>query len=197
MHGPESDSEVVAPLLRERGWGRAPASADGKLGRVRMRPHQDPELLRRLLRAKDRMDAASHEEWPVAAAGARERRLRGPLRALVQGGLRRPAAPLPAHAPDRAGQGAAARHRPVRSPRSRSRPAGTAWARSGARSATSPARARASCARARRPRRTRSSAVPACFVSAAHRPDLTIAVSEKRRQEAGGTIRPEAKQEVP
>src|SRR3954464_3272891 len=28
--------------------------------------NQDPELLRRLLRAKDRMDAASHEEWPVA-----------------------------------------------------------------------------------------------------------------------------------
>ncbi len=26
---------------------------------------QDPELLRRLLRAKDRMDAASEEEWPV------------------------------------------------------------------------------------------------------------------------------------
>lgn len=26
---------------------------------------QDPELLRRLLRAKDRMDAASHEEWPI------------------------------------------------------------------------------------------------------------------------------------
>lgn len=26
---------------------------------------QDPELLRRLLRAKDRMDAASQEEWPV------------------------------------------------------------------------------------------------------------------------------------
>src|SRR3982751_3166269 len=28
-------------------------------------PNQDPELLRRLLRAKDRMDAASHEPWPV------------------------------------------------------------------------------------------------------------------------------------
>jgi AraC-like DNA-binding protein len=28
--------------------------------------YQDPDLLRRLLRAKDRMDAASHEEWPVA-----------------------------------------------------------------------------------------------------------------------------------
>ena len=27
---------------------------------------QDPALLRRLLRAKDRVDAASHEEWPVA-----------------------------------------------------------------------------------------------------------------------------------
>jgi transcriptional regulator GlxA family with amidase domain len=26
---------------------------------------QDPELLRRLLRARDRMDAASEEEWPV------------------------------------------------------------------------------------------------------------------------------------
>ena len=26
---------------------------------------QDPELLRRLLRAKDRIDAASHEAWPV------------------------------------------------------------------------------------------------------------------------------------
>ena len=27
---------------------------------------QGPELLRRLLRAKDRMDATPHEEWPVA-----------------------------------------------------------------------------------------------------------------------------------
>ena len=26
---------------------------------------EDPALLRRLLRAKDRMDAASHEDWPV------------------------------------------------------------------------------------------------------------------------------------
>ena len=28
-------------------------------------PLHDPELLRRLLRAKDRMDAASHQKWPV------------------------------------------------------------------------------------------------------------------------------------
>lgn len=27
--------------------------------------NQSPELLRRLLRAKDRMDAASHEAWPI------------------------------------------------------------------------------------------------------------------------------------
>lgn len=27
--------------------------------------NQDPDLLRRLLRAKDRMDAASHEDWPI------------------------------------------------------------------------------------------------------------------------------------
>ena len=33
--------------------------------------------------------------------------------------------------------------------------------------------------------------VPACIVSAAHRPDLTTAVSEKRRQEAGGINGPE------
>lgn len=26
---------------------------------------QSPELLRRLLRAKDRMDSASHEDWPI------------------------------------------------------------------------------------------------------------------------------------
>ena len=25
----------------------------------------DPDILRRLLRAKDQMDAASHEDWPV------------------------------------------------------------------------------------------------------------------------------------
>jgi len=29
--------------------------------------------------------------------------------------------------------------------------------------------------------------VPGCYLSAAHRPDLTIAVSEKRRKDAGGS----------
>ena len=80
---------------------------------------KNPKLLRRLLRAKDRMDAASHEEWPVRAAGARERRFRGAFRALVQGGVRRSAAPLPADAADRAGHGAASRHGRCRSSTSR------------------------------------------------------------------------------
>jgi transcriptional regulator GlxA family with amidase domain len=35
------------------------------LGYALFRMTQDPQLLRRLLRAKDAMDAASHEEWPV------------------------------------------------------------------------------------------------------------------------------------
>ena len=39
--------------------------------------------------------------------------------------------------------------------------------------------------------------VPACFVSAARRPDLTIAVSEKRRQEATDRIASEPQEEVP
>lgn len=35
------------------------------VGNREERAGQDPRLLRRLLRAKDRMDAASYEEWPV------------------------------------------------------------------------------------------------------------------------------------
>jgi len=38
--------------------------------------------------------------------------------------------------------------------------------------------------------------VPACFLSAAHRPDLKTAVSEKRRHEEGDTSGPEER-EVP
>jgi AraC-like DNA-binding protein len=39
--------------------------------------------------------------------------------------------------------------------------------------------------------------VPACFLSAAHRPDLTIAVSEKRRQDAGGNMNASEETEIP
>jgi AraC-like DNA-binding protein len=44
--------------------------------------------------------------------------------------------------------------------------------------------------RARAGHGARLGRVPACIVSAAHRPDLTTAVSEKRRREAGGTNEP-------
>ena len=99
-------------------------ASDNGSGMSETPANQDPELLRRLLRAKDRMDAASHEAWPVRRLARVSGVSAGPLRAIVQGGLRRPAAPLPAHAANRAGHGAAARHRPVRSPRSPSRRAG-------------------------------------------------------------------------
>nr|WP_256731277.1 helix-turn-helix transcriptional regulator [Sphingomonas sp. dw_22] len=39
--------------------------------------------------------------------------------------------------------------------------------------------------------------VPACILSAAHRPDLNIAVSEKRRQEAGDNRSVSQEKEVP
>src|SRR5262245_53321259 len=43
------------------GMERSKAKSESEL----LAASQDPELLRRLLRAKDRMDAASHEDWPV------------------------------------------------------------------------------------------------------------------------------------
>src|SRR6185369_14817157 len=46
-------------MERERRVGPRASRSSGELVR------QDPDLLRRLLRAKDRMDAASHEAWPV------------------------------------------------------------------------------------------------------------------------------------
>jgi len=44
--------KIVANAAKARYWNVSMAS-------------QDPALLRRLLRAKDRMDAASEEDWPV------------------------------------------------------------------------------------------------------------------------------------
>ncbi|TYT24910.1 helix-turn-helix transcriptional regulator [Luteimonas viscosa] len=43
-----------------------PSAADASAADpAQARASRDPRLLRRLLRAKDRMDAASHEAWPV------------------------------------------------------------------------------------------------------------------------------------
>ena len=147
---------------------------------------QDPELLRRLLRAKDRMDAASHEDWPVhrlarvshvsAAHFARSfKQAFGvpPHRYLLTRRIERATALL----------------------RDTDRPIteiafATGWESLGTFGRTfrdvtgeSPSAVRARA----RAGPNELGRVPACIVSAAHRPDLTIAVSEKRRQDGDDT----------
>jgi transcriptional regulator GlxA family with amidase domain len=141
---------------------------------------QDPELLRRLLRAKDRMDAASHEEWPVPrlarVSGVSEAHFARsfkeafgvpPHRYLLTRRIERATALLretDLSITDIAFQ--------------------TGWGSLGTFGRTfrdvtgeSPGAMRAR----ERAAGHQPGHVPACFVSAAHRPHLTIAVSEKRR----------------
>ncbi len=146
---------------------------------------QDPELLRRLLRAKDRMDAASHEAWPVG----RLARVSGVSQAHFARSFKE-AFGVPPH-----------RYlltRRIERARSLLRDTDlaiteialrTGWKSLGTFGRTfrdvtgeSPGDLRAR--EKALPRDLER--VPPCFLSAAHRPDLTIAVSEKRRQEAGG-----------
>ncbi len=149
---------------------------------------QDPELLRRLLRAKDRMDAASHEEWPVRrlarvscvseahfARCFKEAFGVPPHRYLLTRRIERATALL--RDTDLSITEIAFQ---------------TGWGSLGTFGRTfrdvtgeSPGAMRA---------RERSAAyelgrVPACYLSAARRPDLTIAVSEKRRQKGRGRNR--------
>jgi transcriptional regulator GlxA family with amidase domain len=143
---------------------------------------QDPRLLRRLLRAKDRMDAASHEDWPVrrlaAVSGVSEahfaRSFKGafgvpPHRYLLTRRIERAAALLRETAA------------PVTEIAFQ-----TGWSSLGAFGRTfrdiigeSPGEVRAREAGLDGPEQT-----PPCFLKAAQRPDLIIAVSEKRRHEA-------------
>ena len=160
-----------------------------------MEPSQDPELLRRLLRAKDRMDAASHEDWPVQ----RLARVSGVSEAHFARSFKEAFGVPP--------------HRYLLTRRIERATAllrdtelsiteiafDTGWASLGTFGRTfrditgeSPGAVRS---------RARAAAhelgrVPACIVSAAHRPDLTTAVSEKRRGEAGG-INGSDEKEVP
>ena len=145
---------------------------------------QDPELLRRLLRAKDRMDAASDEPWPVRrlakVSGVSEAHFARcfkdafglpPHRYLLTRRIERAKALLrdsELSVTEIAMQ--------------------TGWSSLGTFGRTfrdvtgeSPGelRAREQAASHELER------VPHCFVRAAHRPHLTIAVSEKRRREAG------------
>ena len=146
---------------------------------------QDPELLRRLLRAKDRMDAASHEAWPVQrlaqvssvseahfARSFKQAFGVPPHRYLLTRRIERATALLrdtELSITEIAFQ--------------------TGWESLGTFGRTfrdvtgespSALRSRARAAASELGR------VPACHLSAAQRPDLAIAVSEKRRREAAG-----------
>ena len=145
----------------------------------------DPKLLRRLLRAKDRMDAASHEEWPVprlarvsgvsAAHFARSfKQAFGvpPHRYLLTRRIERATALL---RDTELSVTEIAFH--------------TGWGSLGTfgRTFRDVTGASPGVVRRRALRGEPLSRVPGCFLSAAQRPDLTIAVSEKRRTLAGGT----------
>jgi transcriptional regulator GlxA family with amidase domain len=162
----------------------APAGAD---------PLQDPALLRRLLRAKDRIDAASHEAWPVERLAA----VSGVSEAHFARSFKR-AFGIPPH-----------RYlltRRIEQANTLLRDTdlsiteiafATGWESLGTfgrvfRDITgrSPGAMRLE-AQAAIPRLDR---VPACVLRAAQRPDLTIAVLEKRRRVAEGTVRPSTKE---
>src|SRR3954465_3874451 len=154
---------------------------------------QDPALLRRLLRAKDRMDAASEEDWPVERLAAvsgvsnahfarsfKEAFSIPPHRYLLTRRIERAKAllrdsdtPIVEIAFQTGWNSLGTFGRVFRdvngeSPREpRAREQGSAHQRD---------------------------QVPHCFVSPAYRPDLKSAVSEKRRREAGDRTDPEETQ---
>ncbi|MEO8903186.1 MAG: AraC family transcriptional regulator [Polyangiaceae bacterium] len=144
------------------------------------RVSQDPGLLRRLLRAKDRMDAASQEEWSVR----RLARVSGVSDAHFARSFKE-AFGVPPHRYllTRRIERATALLRETELPITEIA-FQTGWGSLGTfgrtfRDVESPGAVRAS----ERARAHAPGHAPACFVSAAHRPNLTIAVSEKRRQE--------------
>jgi transcriptional regulator GlxA family with amidase domain len=152
---------------------------------------QDPALLRRLLRAKDRMDAASHEEWPVerlaSVSGVSEAHF---ARSFKEAFGTPPHRYLLTRRIERAKALLRDTNMPILDIA-----LDTGWSSLGTfgrvfRDITgqSPSELRA---------REQASAhaldqVPHCFVSAAHRPNLKSAVSEKRRREAAGTKDPDS-----
>ena len=158
------------------------------------REGQDPELVRRLLRAKDRMDAASHEAWPVS-------RLAG-VSCVSQAHFARSfkeAFGLPPHRYllTRRIERATALLRetdvPITDIAFR-----TGWQSLGTFGRTfhdvtgeSPREFRAREQAAPHAREF----VPGCYLSAANRPGLTIAVSEKRRRDADGKVAASARSE--
>ena len=167
----------VAPL-------RAPASTAAL---------QDPALLRRLLRAKDRMDAASHEAWPVR----RLAEVSGVSEAHFARAFKR-AFGIPPHRyllTRRIEQAATLLRDTALSITDIA--FATGWESLGTFGRTfrdvtgkSPGAIRL----ASRSDMRRLDLVPVCMLKAAQRPDLTIAVLEKRRRAAEATFPPSIKE---
>jgi len=156
-------------------------------------PLQDPALLRRLLRVKDRMDAASQEAWPVE----RLAEVSGISKAHFAHSFKR-AFGLPPHRYllTRRIEQSVAMLRDTEQSVTQIAYA-TGWESLGTYSrifrditGLSPSAMRAQ-ARDGMPPLDR---VPGCVVKAAQRPDLNIAVLEKRRRAAAGKLPPSTKE---
>jgi transcriptional regulator GlxA family with amidase domain len=156
---------------------------------------QDPELLRRLLRAKDRMDAASDEEWPVprlaSVSGVSEAHF---ARSFKEAFGLPPHRYLLTRRIERAATLLRDTDLPVTDIAFQ-----TGWSSLGTFGRTfrditgeSPGELRAR----QRAAPHQLDRVPACVLRAAHRPDLNIAVSEKRRLESDDNRNPSNQMEV-
>jgi transcriptional regulator GlxA family with amidase domain len=159
-------------------------------------PRQDPDLLRRLLRAKDRMDAASEEAWPVARLAAVSHVSPAHFARVFKDAF---GAPPHRYLLTRRIERATALLRDTALPILEIA-LQTGWNSLGTFGRTfrditgeSPGDFRARMHAAPHA----LAQVPACYVGAAQRPDLTIAVSEKRRLEAGAQNGPSATEEIP
>jgi AraC-like DNA-binding protein len=147
--------------------------------------NQDPELLRRLLRAKDRMDSASHQDWPVQRLALVSRVSEAHFaRSFKQAFGVPPHRYLLTRRIEKATALLRDTDRPITEIAF-----DTGWKSLGSFGRTfrditgeSPGAFRAKARSATH----ELGRVPACFVSAADRPDLTTAVSEKRRGVATG-----------
>lgn len=163
------------------------------------KPRQDPALLRRLLRAKDRMDAASHEAWPVR----RLARVSGVSQAhFARSFAQAFGAPPHRYLLTRRIERATALLRDTDLPVTEVA-FDTGWASLGTfgrvfRDITGESPGELRAREQAQPRDLQ--ATPPCFLMAARRPDLRMAVSEKRRRAAGAKTGAEAKavpKEVP
>jgi transcriptional regulator GlxA family with amidase domain len=142
---------------------------------------QDPKLLRRLLRAKDRMDGASHEAWPVErlakVSGVSEAHFARSFKAAF-------GVPPHRYLLTRRLERAKALLRHTDAPIIQIA-FQTGWSSLGTfgRTFREVLGASPSALRAREQAISHElRQAPACFVSAAQRPNLIMAVSEKRRQ---------------